>query len=364
MNSRSTNSLSARLMSLDAFRGFTIVAMLLVNNKGSNDAFPHQFHHAKWGEFPTFTDMIFPWFLLMVGCALPYSRASQFKKGLSYPQYFFRCFKRALLLVVLGCLIFTSLNHTITIQYGGVLQPIGCAFFAGAILYELGLKWRMAAASGLIVLYGFLLLFVPIPGAEHSMEPNKNIISYINTHYFARFNLQGLTSIMPMTALVLIGTYLGEIYRSTLTPINQIKKTSLVGSLLVVIGLAFQFAIPLSKDIWSPTYIVFSAGTGIVLLSLFYLIIDIKGRKAWSHFFIVFGMNAITAYFLSIIIRLHTFQEWSWEKGGPKVWNILNSQFQSFFGPTAGAWLFTISYILLWWAILSWMYKRKIFWRV
>lgn len=364
MEDTNAKSISQRLICLDAFRGFTIVAMLLVNNKGSESAFHHQFHHAKWGEFPTFTDMIFPWFLLMVGCALPYSRASQFKRGISYGTYFFKCLKRAFLLILLGCLIFTSLNQVVTIQYGGVLQPIGGAFLCASFLYELSPIKRMFLTIGLLLSYAGLLLYGKIMMPSGSLEPGENIITYLNNTYFSRFNIQGITSLLPMTALVLIGTFVGEQMRSDKPEKQKLSYNCVFGVSLIIIGLVTHFVIPMSKDIWSSPYIIFSAGTGILSLMGFYYLIDILGIRRWASFFVVFGMNAITAYFLSIIIRIHTFQEWKWEKGGKTLWVLINDWFQTTAGNGVGAWLFTISYILLWWVILFWMYKKKIFWRV
>lgn len=361
---------SGRLASLDAFRGFTIVAMLFVNNPGWPEAFPDQMRHAAWGEFVTFCDMIFPWFLFIVGVAIPFSTASFLKRhpdaGLG--TFAWRCAKRAAILVFLGILIDTSVNKRITIGMN-VLQLIGLAFFAGAMLYRAPAKIRYAVAAGLLVFYWILLRFVPVPGeGEWAFEQNRNIIWWFNNQ-LRPFYLAGILSVIPTAALVLIGTWFGDRFRETNVEgrPQMLKKLLVGGAILTAAGLLWHLNLEMSKFVWSPSYILFSAGLGAILLGAFFWAMDIKGWQRWAFLFVVYGMNAIFAYFVSIIVRLNTVQAWytTLETGEEvTLWRAMLLFWTDLAGRNLGSWLFTGSYILFWFFVLLWMYRRKLFWRV
>lgn len=174
--------LPKRLTSLDAFRGLTIIAMLMVNNPGYDSAFPRQFRHGHWGEMITFCDLIFPWFLFIVGVAVPFSASAFHRRVSGFLPYLIKAVRRMLLLLFFGILIDCSINKRIVIGMD-VLQLIGLAYFAGAMIYELPKRWRLIIAGSLLVLHWAAIRFIPIPGVGAGFfEPDKNLISYINQH--------------------------------------------------------------------------------------------------------------------------------------------------------------------------------------
>lgn len=359
----------ARLASLDAFRGFTIVAMLFVNNPGHPEAFPNQFRHAAWGEFVTFCDMIFPWFLFIVGVAIPFSAASFRKRepDAGLLRYGSKLFKRCVLLVFLGILIDCSVHKRIHIGMN-VLQLIGLAFLCGALLYEAPRRVRFGVAAGLLVAYWILIRFIPIPGiGAGSFEQNANAIGWINQQ-LRPFYLAGIPSVIPTTALVLIGTWYGDRFRdAALTARDHFKALFGGGLVLAIAGLVWHLDLEMSKFVWTPSYILFAAGLGAIVLGAFYWLIDHLGWRRWAFFFIVYGMNAITAYFVSIIVRLHTVQEWTMKTAAGEtvtLWRGLLMFWTNLAGTFWGSWFFTSSYILFWFFVLLWMYRRGYFWRV
>lgn len=355
----------ARLESLDAFRGFTIAAMLLVNNKGSDAAFPHQFHHAEWGEFVTFCDMIFPWFLFIVGVALPWSTASHFRKGGTMASFAAKCARRAAMLVLLGILIDCSVMKRIHVGMN-VLQLIGLAFFCGAMASRLAPAARNVLAGLLLAAYAALLLFVPIPGVGAGFfEADRNIVGWINGH-LRPWHLAGILSVIPATALVLIGVAVGDVIRdSRLDAMRRLGRMAAIGIALALGGLGLHVVLPMNKPVWTPSYILFAGGLGAVLLAGFHAVMDIGGWRAWAFPFVVYGMNAIAAYFVSIMVRLHTVQEWTMDAGGQAVtiWQAMIDGWMRVAGDTAGPWLFTGSYLLFWFAVLWMMHRRGIFWK-
>jgi len=359
--------LPKRLVSLDAFRGFTIIAMLMVNNPGYDSAFPDQFRHAPWGKMVTFCDMIFPWFLFIVGVAIPYSAASFHKKNPSLLNYFVKAFRRMLLLIFFGILIDCSISKRISVGMN-VLQLIGLAYFCGAVIYELPKMWRLYIAGLFLVLHWAIIKFVPIPDVGAGFfEEEKNIIHYINQQ-LSPFHLAGIISVIPTTALVLIGTYFGDLFRNeNVKLLKKLQTLLLSGVILIIIGYLWHLNLPMSKHLWTSSYILFSAGTGCIVLGIFLFIIDFIGIQKWAFPFVIYGMNAITAYFFSIMVRVHTVQEWTTKTatGEPiSLWKAMLNFWTNIAGINFGSYLFTFSYIFFWWLVLLWMYKKKLFLRV
>ncbi len=360
-------ALPKRLTSLDAFRGLTIIAMLMVNNPGYDSAFPRQFRHAHWGEMITFCDLIFPWFLFIVGVAIPYSASAFHKKIPGFLPYFQKAVRRMLLLVFFGILIDCSINKRLVIGLN-VLQLIGLAYLGGALIYELPRRWRAIIAGGLLILHWAAIRFIPIPGVGAGFfEPDKNLIYYINQH-LRPYHLAGIVSVVPTTALVLIGTFFGDIFRDKNTSsAAKLKTIFLAGGILIALGILWHLDLSFSKAVWTASYILFSAGTACLVLGAFFSIIDIKGYRKWAFPFVVYGMNAITAYFFSIMVRVHTVQEWYTQTaGGEKItlWKAMLNFWTDLAGMNVGSWLFTMSYICFWWLILFWMYRKRLFLRV
>lgn len=356
-----------RLVSLDAFRGFTIVAMLMVNNPGYDSAFPDQLRHAPWGKMVTFCDMIFPWFLFIVGVAIPFSAASFFSKNASFPKYALKAFKRMLMLIFFGVMIDCSIQKKIHVGMN-VLQLIGLAYFCGAMLYELPKKFRIVVAGFFLLIHWAIIMFVPIPGIGAGFfEENKNIVNYVN-QILRPYYLAGILSVIPTAALVLIGTMFGDLLRDEKSSqIKKIKIMLLSGVILSIAGLLWHIGLPMSKHVWTSSYILFSSGMGALVFVLFYFILDIKGIQKWAMPFIVFGMNAITAYFFSIMVRVHTVQEWFTESAnGAKatLWTAMLNFWTNLAGINVGSYLFTFSYITFWGLVMYWMYRKKLFLRV
>ncbi|MDK2971525.1 MAG: hypothetical protein PWP23_1280 [Candidatus Sumerlaeota bacterium] len=347
--------------------------MLFVNNAGYDEAFPAQFRHAAWGDFVTFCDMIFPWFLFIMGVSLPFSAASFRKRNpeAGLGQYALKCARRAVLLVLMGVLIDCSIHKRIHVGMN-VLQLIGLAFFVAAMLYETPRRVRFAVAAASLVLYWILIRFIPLPGLEAgSFDADANAIAWINNR-LRPYHLAGILSVFPASALVITGTWFGDRLRdSSIKPIAQTKTLFAVGSVLAVLGLLWHFDLEMSKAVWTPSYILFAGGLGAIVLGAFHGIIDVLGFRKWAFPFVVYGMNAITAYFISIMVRVHTVQEWTTKWVGSDgveqtvtLWKALLFFWTDLAGRFWGSWLFTSSYIAFWFLVLLWMYRRRIFWRV
>ena len=358
---------STRLVSLDAFRGLAILGMLLVNNTVETAATPRHLKHAAWNQGVHFADLVFPWFLYIVGVAIPYAAASARKRGLSQLQYRLKAASRALMLVLLGCLIDSSVRRTPTLGLG-VLQLIGLAYFAGTLLYPLKPGWRLGIAAELLVGYWVLIRFVPIPGiGPGSLTETHNLVKHINDTYLAAYGLSGLLSVIPTTALVLIGAATGDLLR--LDRLGQRQKViylSLGGVVLTLLGLLWNVDLPFNKPMWTSSYILYTAGLGAIVLSVFYYVLDIKLWRAWAFGLVVCGVNAIVAYVAPILLKTLILQSWHWNYHGSTM-SLQDAYVKALsgqFGVIWGSWIYTFSYMLFWWVILLWLYRRKLFLRV
>lgn len=357
-----------RLTSLDAFRGLTILGMLLVNNIALDTATPKQLSHAMWNEGVHFADLVFPWFLLIMGVAIPYAAAAFKKKGLSLWRYDLKVVGRAAVLVLLGCLIDSSLLRRPVFDMG-VLQILGLAYLVGALLYELPLERRLILAGAFLLAHWATIRFVPIPGVGAGIfTPEQNVIRHFDRIYLEQLHLRGIISVIPTSALVLIGAALGDVLRrDAWAPMRKAAYLFAGGVALVLAGVLWNTDLPFNKPYWTSSYIVYAAGLGAILLGMLYLLIDVNGWRAWAFPLVVFGMNAIIAYVVPILVKIYIFQQWTWKMPDGSVLPLEQAAMHGFFvrfGRIPGGWLFTFAYIIFWWLVLLWMYRKRIFVRV
>jgi predicted acyltransferase len=357
-----------RLASLDAFRGLAVFGMLLVNNKQLGPWTPDQLHHARWGHPVHFADMVFPWFLLIVGVAIPFAAASARRRGFSRWAFARKIGTRALLLVLIGVLINSSFVHHPLFDLG-VLQTIGLAYLAGALLYRLRPRWRLQAIAILLVGQWAVLRHVAAPGIAAGVVTEKlNLIRYVNETYLAAVGLENLPAIAPTTALVLMGTFAGDLVRRGAgDPVHKARLLAAAGLGLLLLGALWSLDLPMVKRIWTASYVTFAAGAGLLVFALFYWAIDVRGRVSWSFPLVVFGANAITAFALPILANVHILDEWTARLPNGLPGTLRQSLLQAFtarFGPGPGGLAFTLAFLLFWWLVLYGLYRKRIFIRV
>jgi len=362
------NALAHRLGALDAFRGLTILGMLLVNNIALDTATPPHLRHAMWNEGIHFADLVLPWFLMIMGVAIPYAFAAFKRKGLPLWRHDLRIVGRAVTLVLLGCLIDSSLARRPMFDMG-VLQILGLSYLVGGLLYELPVRRRLTLAGALLIAHWAAIRFMPIPGVGSGVfTEGTNFIRHLNQIYLQPLHLGGLLSVIPTSALVLIGTALGDVLRrESYAPMQKAAYMLSGGVVMLIVGLLWNLDLPFNKPVWTASYIVYSAGWGAVALGLLYLLIDVNGWRAWALPLVIPGVNAITAYVAPILVKIYIFQQWTWKQPDGSVLPLDQSFMHSafvHFGRYLGGWVYTVGYIAFWWLILLWMYRRRIFIRV
>lgn len=365
-------SATARLVSLDAFRGLTILCMLLVNNISLGAHTPSQLMHADWTPAVHIADLVFPWFLFIVGVAVPYSAASARRRHLPTWQFDLKALYRAAALVFLGCLIDSALAKHLVIGLG-VLQVIGLAYFFTVLIGGLlSLPGRLILAAGLLVANWAIIRFAHLPGvpAGH-FGPNDNIIDAINQRYLEPVHLKGLLSVIPTTALVLLGTAAGDlIRRKKIAPLGKFGLLEVCGAGMIAAGLLWSHDLPMNKPLWTAPYILYCTGWAYVGLGLMYILVDaVPGRwgAALAFPLIVAGMNAILVYVAPILTKALILRNITLNGPGGTPINAevaLQQWCYMHWGRITGGWLYTVAYIGVWWLVLLFFYRRRWFLKI
>jgi predicted acyltransferase len=349
------------------FRGFAILGMLLVNNVALDRATPVPLTHAPWNGGVRFADMVFPWFLFIVGVAIPWSWASFKNRGLPAWRYDLRVLGRAAVLVLLGCLIHSSLAKRPVFEMG-VLQIIGMAYCVAALLVELPLRRRLLLAGGLLLAHWALIRFLKVPGmAAGEFTEGRNVIQHFNQLYLQRYGLKGLISLIPTSALVLLGAAAGDVLRGPDKPLRNAARLMLGGLAVAAAGWLWNLDLPFNKPVWTASYILYTGGLGGVLLGLLYLVVDVAGWRAWAFPLVVFGTNALAAYVAPILVKLHVLLEWTWKMPDGSRLPLQQAMLHALtvhLGRTAGGWAYTLAYVAVWWLVLLALYRRRVFLRV
>jgi len=364
-----------RLLSLDAFRGMTIAGMILVNTPGSWAHVYPPLLHAKWhGCTPT--DLVFPFFLFIVGVSMRFSYAKfDYKWSASSAL---KLLKRTLLIFIIGLLLNafpfygTELSQ---LRIFGVLQRIALAFGIGGLIVLLtqGRRWVLVIVSAILLLAYWMLLGLTVPEGAYTLESNlvRKVVIFIfgSNHLYTGFGLpfdpEGLLSSIPAVGTVLTGFLVGSFFQKRPDRLNSILKISVVGVGLILLGWIWGLAFPINKPLWTSSYVLYTAGIATLGLSLFYWLIDVKEWKRWSNFFVVFGVNPLFGFVLSvvwvkIIIKILRFKN---EEGGITTaysW-LYNELFAPLAGALNGSFLFAVTHIIFFWLVLFILYKRKIF---
>lgn len=356
-----------RLVSLDAFRGMTILLMLVVNNAALDAATPTQLTHAPWNGGVRLADLVFPWFLLCMGVAIPFSVASYKRRGLPSWRYDLRVIVRSALLVLLGCLLDSAVASRWLFQLG-VLQLIGLAYLGAALVAELPFQRRILMAAALLVGYWAALRYIPVPGlARGTFEENANLIKHLDETYLTPVSLRGITSVVPTTALAMIGVLLGDVVRTEWSAKAKTATLLAIAGFLTPAAVLWSFGIGYNKPLWTPSYILMAGGTGALAIGVLFLVADVLQRRAWAYPFVVFGSNAIVAYVAPIFVKVLVLQKISVASldGTPvSLQQRLLDSLVAAVGRIPGGWLYTGIYIAFWWTVLWVMHSRRVFLRL
>lgn len=358
-----------RILSVDIFRGLTIVLMILVNTPGTWEHAYAPLLHAQWHGY-TPTDLVFPFFLFIVGTSIAFSYHNRATTTDTYKKITIRSLKLIGLGLLLGAftLTFPFIKDFESIRFPGVLQRIGVVFFFTAILF-INFNWKALLGICVFLLVGYWIWmgFIPINGVEPTFDraPNNwaNFIdvAVFGTHnYKADYDPEGLLSTLPSIGTALLGVFTGLILLSKRSKKELILFGSGIGMLLL--GYLWDIVFPINKALWTSSFVLVTAGWANILLALIYYVSDVKGIKFGSIFKYA-GANAITVYFLSSfiskifgMIRVGETSLHGWLFQNIYVHDAISLKFSSLlYGLTVVSFYVLLAYV---------MYKRKIFIKV
>ena len=397
-----------RLVALDVFRGATIAGMLLVNNPGSWGAIYPPLAHAPWHGW-TPTDLIFPFFLFIVGVTTHLSLSARRERGDSDGLLLRQILKRGALIYLFGLLlnafpffdpepgrawasiidrfgISPSSHEPIvdTIRLLGVLQRIAIVYvFTGLIwLYASprAQRWIFAAA---LLGYWAVMTLVPVPGegaigAELLDEPSRNLAAWLDRavlgagHIYRgtrTYDPEGILSTIPAIGTALLGVFAAGWIRTQRALSERIATLYAGGAILMVLGLMWNWVFPINKQLWTSSYVLFTGGMAAVALATCLFLIDLKGSRWWTKPFVIYGVNPMIAFVGSGMMARLIYSLWRVPNGEGGYMSVQSWVYRHWYlswipEPKAASLAFAVTFVLVWLAILAVLYRRRIFFKV
>jgi predicted acyltransferase len=364
---------SERLVSLDVFRGITIAGMVLVNNPGTWSSIYWPLEHAEWHGW-TPTDLIFPFFLFIVGVAIPLALGRRTESGGNKRDLYLKVAKRALIIFALGMFLAGfPYFHFSTIRIPGVLQRIAvCYLFASIIFLNTKVRAQVVITVVLLIIYWLLMTRLHAPGfAAGDLSKEGSLASWVDRTIFGPhiwkqgvvYDPEGLLSTLPAIATTLFGVLTGEWLRTNKSQYEKVTGLFVAGACCLLIGWCWNPFFPINKSLWTSSYVFFTGGLALEFLALCYWLIDIKKYQRWTRPFVVFGVNAIVLFVgTGVMARLMGLIKLPWGSGQISLqgW-IFQKLFLSWASPLNASLAYAIVFILLWLGLMWILYSRKIF---
>jgi predicted acyltransferase len=378
-------SSSKRYLAVDLLRGLTIAFMILVNDNGSDRAF-WALKHAEWNGF-TPTDLVFPTFLFLVGASIVFSTESRLARGVTRASLFAQTVRRAVIIFLLGLVVNSAPFFRLsTMRYYGVLPRIALCYFVIATLYIWIRRPAGSAAGqptiadkvGLLVVclvgYYFLMRFVPVPGFGVPgrdipfLDHDGNIVAWLDRQIFSAPHLyehtrdpEGLLSTIPSLGTTLIGVLAGLFLRSPRSDARKALGLAVAGLSGVVLGLIWNPWFPLNKKLWTSSFVLYAAGWSLLILAAFWFLVQVRNYRRGTWPLLVFGMNAITAYFISEVMAACLGNVRVGAHSNVLRWTAghIAAAMPSY--PALGSLAYSLLYVLVCWLIVLPLYRKKIF---
>jgi predicted acyltransferase len=396
-----------RLVSLDVFRGITIAGMLLVNNPGTWSAIYPPLEHAPWNGW-TPTDVIFPFFLFIVGITTHISITSRRERGDDDAALVKQILRRGGLIFLLGFLMSLfpfyqwgtidgmanpSILDRIIVRWEhvrilGVLQRIGLVYIAAGLLsLRTTLKQQVVIVAALLYGYWFAMTLIPVSGTFNGVPgtyigavllntPSETLAAHLDrailglNHIWSgsvTYDPEGPFSTIPAIGTAILGIFAGRWILQRRPLIERIAGLFAIGSLAMVVGMMWNWVFPINKNLWTSSYVVFTAGMACVTLATIMWIVDLQNIRQWTKPWVIYGMNPIVAFVGSGVLARCIYTLWTVDYNGqptPMETVIYNDVFASWLEPRNASLAMAMVTVLFWFAVLAVMYRRKIFLKV
>ncbi|GGH11835.1 acyltransferase family protein [Pedobacter zeae] len=376
-----------RLLSLDFFRGLTVAAMILVNNPGSWGHIYAPLEHAEWNGC-TPTDLIFPFFLWIVGVSIAFAMSSSKADPATHQKTIIKAVKRGIILYFLGFflaifgkIISAIMDHKSiweafqTVRLLGVLQRIGIVFIISSIIFiKASTKTIFKTLIVILTVYWALMTFIPVPGIGYpNLEKETNLAAWIDrgilteAHTWASsktWDPEGILSTLPAIGTCLFGILVGVwMRRKDIDNPTKVAWLFTAGTAAVILGLLWDLQFPINKSLWTSSYVLYTGGLASIGLAICYWIIDVHGYKKFTTPFVVYGVNAITVFFqaglMPRVLNLIRITKPDGSKTGLLV-RFYETCYSPFFSPINASLVWALTYVLGFYVLLYLMYKKNI----
>jgi predicted acyltransferase len=387
-----------RLLSLDVFRGITVAGMLLVNDPGTWSAIFPPLEHAEWNGW-TPTDLIFPFFLFIVGITTHLSLSGRRARGDDDSAIVKQILRRGIIIYLLGFAmamfpfyqwgsidsipnagawdrILFRIEH---VRILGVLPRIAIVYVCAALLtLRTTVKQQIVIIAALLFGYWFAMTLIPVPGENvvgalllHTKD--RNLAAYLDRAILGTnhtwigsvtFDPEGPMSTIPAIATAMLGVLAGRWIAQRDKPLlERISALFALGSVGMMLGLMWNWSFPINKNLWTSSYVIFTAGMACVALATIMWVVDNANVRWWTKPFVVFGVNPIVAFVGSGVLARLIYTLWHVSYHG-KSMAVQDAIYQSVFlpwlPPRVASLAFAISFVLLWYGILTVLYRRNI----
>jgi predicted acyltransferase len=356
-----------RLISLDAFRGFTIAAMIMVNNPATWSHIYPPLRHAEWNGL-TPTDLIFPFFIFIVGVSIALAYTKRVNAGIQKGPMYRKIVIRTIKIFAVGILLwlFPRFNFE-HVRIAGVLQRIAIVFLVSAFLF-LNTRWKTQAIIAAVLLIGYWLVMVLIPTPGYGkvmLEPGANIAAWIDSKFLPGYMWQktwdpeGILSTFPAIATGISGMLAGHLILSKMSQERKLIYLFTLSFFAFVVGFFWSYIFPLNKSIWTSSFVMVTSGLAGMTLAASIFVVDMLGRTRFTKPGIIFGSNAIAVYVLADVWRLPFY---TWKFGGDSLNVHWMNMFENLgWSMKFGSFTFAAMFIAFNF-IPAWiLYKKKIF---
>jgi predicted acyltransferase len=361
-----------RILSLDIFRGLTIMCMIIVNTPGNWNYAYGVLRHSEWNGC-TPTDLVFPFFVFAMGFSAVLSVTKRLQKGIPKQKLLLQLIRRSAIIFLLGLIIntfpFTNLTD---FRIPGVLQRIAIVnLVCGLFLLYGDLKRLWIYSAVLLAGYWAMLTLVPVPGfGPANMEPTTNLAAWLDRLIFGNhvwgytklYDPEGFLSTFPALVSGFIGVLAGSQFMKLKTDQEKLIMLLVWGNLLTLAGMVWGLAFPINKQLWTSSYVLYTSGLAMVVLGICYWIADIKRIRGFAPPFLAFGTNPIIAYFgseigVGVMGLIHI-------QSAEKTLNLYDWLFGQYLStglsPVNASLLGALLYMGFWLLVVSIMYRRKI----
>lgn len=369
-----SNIKSNRILSLDVFRGLTIVLMILVNSQGNDLAYPI-LEHASWNGC-TLADLVFPFFLFIVGLTSVVG-LKKYRSEENKTEIYKAILSRSILLFALGLFLNAFPTHLslATFRVYGILQRIAFCYLICSVIYlNTSTRAQILLFGSILLGYWVVMTQLPVPvfGANQ-LTPEGSWVAYFDQLIFSAPHLlakvydpEGFFTTIPSIATTLAGVLTGTLLLTSLSPWRKFNGLIILGLVFVGTGYLWSYSFPLNKNLWTSSFVLWTGGWALLVFAVCFVLSDIWGFKTWTLPLQIFGMNALFAFCFHVILLKLQFVFFFPSPGGG-LYNLkaaITDYLFGFLAPANAALMYSFCFLLLNFVAVSILYKKKIFIRL